>query len=302
MQEHLLKLDRKEKKLEFWRTISGSLLFVALTLIFYGMIFYFFSIYIPNSFLLNQKIVVILLFGSFIIWHLTLFLVVSVLHKRSYLSLMGTNKNLNWNQFWFAVFLTISLSFLGLAIAPLESILFDEVHLPRIEISLLKDWIPWVLPACIVIFIQVSAEEMFFRGYLLQQLKGRFNSFWIWAIFPSILFGIAHYDFDTFGNNTFFYVLNAFIFGVLASIITNQSNNIGYALGMHFVNNIFGILFFGIGDNLSHLSLVKYYFDETGIYMTYIIIFQTSFQIITFLILFNWLNRNKNEKNSEKIT
>ena len=89
-------------------------------------------------------------------------------------------------------------------------------------------------------------------------------------------------------------MLNAFVFGVLASILTVQSNNISYALGMHFINNIIGVLFFGLGDTLSDLSLVKSYFDKTGIYMTYIILFQTALQIITFLILFNWLKRHKN--------
>jgi hypothetical protein len=161
--------------------------------------------------------------------------------------------------------------------------------------SYIKDWLPWVIPALIVIFIQVSAEEVLFRGYLLQQLRARFCSYWIWAIIPSILFGIAHYDFSTFENNTFIYMLNAFVFGVLASILTVQSNNISYALGMHFINNIIGVLFFGLGDTLSNLSLVKSYFDKTGIYMTYIIIFQTALQIITFLILFNWLKRHKNK-------
>jgi membrane protease YdiL (CAAX protease family) len=273
----------------------GFLLFIVLISIFYAVILYGWSIFGHSSFLNNQKITIILLFGSFITWHLALLTIVKLLHKRSYVSLIGVKKKLNWKQFLLATFVTVSVSLVSLIIIPFESILFSQNYLPRIETSYIKEWLPWVLPALLVIFIQVSAEEVLFRGYLLQQLRARFRSYWIWAIIPSFLFGIAHYDFSTFENNTFIYMLNAFVFGVLASILTVQSNNISYALGMHFINNIIGVLFFGLGDTLSDLSLVKSYFDKTGVYMTYIIILQTALQIITFLILLNWLKRHKNK-------
>ena len=295
MEENIFNYSNKEKKTEFWRTILGFLLFIVLISVFYAVIFYGWSIFVQSSFLNNPKITVILLFGSFITWHLALLIIVKLLHKRSYVSLIGAKKKLNLKQFLLAIFVTISISLVSLIIIPFESILFSQNYLPRIEMSYIKDWLPWVLPALFVIFIQVSAEEVLFRGYLLQQLRARFCSYWIWVIIPSFLFGIAHYDFSTFENNTFIYMLNAFVFGVLASILTVQSNNISYALGMHFINNIIGVLFFGLGDTLSDLSLVKSYFDKTGIYMTYIILFQTALQIITFLILFNWLKRHKNK-------
>jgi len=284
----------KIKKIELWRTLVGCSLFIVLTLTFYAVIFFGWSFFAHLSFASNRKISVILLFASFITWHLALLIIISFLHSRSYSSLIGEKKTLNWKQFRLAMFVTLFFAIFGLITIPFESILFSQNYLPKIKVSDFKDWLPWVLPACIVIFIQVSAEEMLFRGYLLQQLRARFESYWIWAVIPSILFGIAHYDFSTFENNTYLYILNASIFGVLASILTAQSNNISYALGMHFINNVLGVLFFGFGDILADLSLVKYYFDKTGIYMAYIIIFQTAFQIITFLILFNCLKRHKN--------
>jgi hypothetical protein len=72
-----------------------------------------------------------------------------------------------------------------------------------------------------------------------------------------------------------------------------KSKNLTYALGMHFFNNIIGVLFFGMGDNFSGLALINYYVDKTGIYMTYIIISQTLFHLITFLILFYWIKTCK---------
>ena len=170
---------------------------------------------------------------------------------------------------------------------------FEKENLPeRIMISF-WEWLPWVFLACIAVFIQISAEEMLFRGYLLQQLISRFKSFWVWAFFPSVVFGLGHFDYQSFGQNTYFYMVNAAIFGMLTSILTVKSKNLTYALGMHFFNNIIGVLFFGMGDNFSGLALINYYVDKTGIYMTYIIISQTLFHLITFLILFYWIKTYK---------
>ena len=223
----------------------------------------------------------------------SLFCVVNLIHKRSYFSLLGPFGKVNWRQFLIAIFATFIVFLISFFLAPLEILFFEKENLPeRIMISF-WEWLPWVFPACIVVFIQISAEEMLFRGYLLQQLISRFKSFWVWAFFPSVVFGLGHFDYQSFGQNTYFYMVNAAIFGMFTSILTVKSKNLTYALGMHFFNNIIGVLFFGMGDNFSGLALINYYVDKTGIYMTYIIISQTLFHLITFLILFYWIKTYK---------
>ena len=281
------------KKTEIWRSVIGLGLFLSILCSLYWFSLIIISNFEYFKFHEHLKISIILLFSSFLFWHLSLFCVVNLIHKRSYFSLLGSFGKINWWQFLIAIFATFIVFLISFVLVPLEILVFEKENLPeRIMISF-WEWLPWVFPACIVVFIQISAEEMLFRGYLLQQLISRFKSFWVWAFFPSVVFGLGHFDYQSFGQNTYFYMVNAAIFGMFTSILTVKSKNLTYALGMHFFNNIIGVLFFGMGDNFSGLALINYYVDKTGIYMTYIIISQTLFHLITFLILFYWIKTYK---------
>ena len=110
MEENIFNYSNKEKKTEFWRTILGFLLFIVLISVFYAIIFYGWSIFVQSSFLNNPKITIILLFGSFITWHLALLIIVKLLHKRSYVSLIGAKKKINLKQFLLAIVVTISIN------------------------------------------------------------------------------------------------------------------------------------------------------------------------------------------------
>ncbi|MBD0866553.1 MAG: hypothetical protein GDA36_13695 [Rhodobacteraceae bacterium] len=37
-------------------------------------------------------------------------------------------------------------------------------------------------------FIQISAEEALFQGYVQQQRAARFSPFWVWMLIPSPIF------------------------------------------------------------------------------------------------------------------
>ena len=274
------------EKNEFWRTLIGFFLFVIISFFLYSGGFFLLSKLEHVTSLKHQKLTILLLLASFIIWHIALFLVIIFIHRRSYSSLIGIVGKINGRHFIQAFLVTMLVSLFALTTIPFESLFFEEKFLPDVKIVKVKLWVPWIIPAIIVIFIQIFAEELVFRGYLLQQFVTRFKSFWIWAFIPSLLFGLGHFDFQSFGYNTYFYMTNAMIFGILASILTVKSKNLSYALGMHFFNNVMGVLFFGLGDPLSGLALINYYFDKTGIYMTYIIILQSVLHMIAFLILF----------------
>lgn len=54
-------------------------------------------------------------------------------------------------------------------------------------------WAALVLPVVALVFIQATAGELMFRGYLLQQLEVRSRHWMIWAALPSFLFGLVCY-------------------------------------------------------------------------------------------------------------
>ena len=120
------------------------------------------------------------------------------------------------------------------------------------------DILPWLMMmtwAIPMLFIQITAEEVAFRGYLLQQLAARFSSPIIWAVIPSVLFGLMHFDPASDTSIAVLTVIGATMFGLLATDLTRITGNLGAAMGYHFVNNFLGLMIVGIPGRLSGLAL-----------------------------------------------
>ena len=116
-------------------------------------------------------------------------------------------------------------------------------------------WITYLIWGIPLLFIQVLAEEVFFRGYLVQQLAAKYRSFLVWMIIPSLAFGFAHYDPETYGKSSFLIVGLLTVYGIFSIDLTRRTGNIGAAIGFHFANNIFTIFIFGNPKKMSGLSL-----------------------------------------------
>lgn len=137
------------------------------------------------------------------------------------------------------------------------------IFLPNV-VSRQYDTVPWLLMmiwAVPMLFIQITAEEVAFRGYLLQQLAARFSSPIIWAVIPSVLFGLLHFDPTADTSIAALTVVGATLFGLLATDLTRITGNLGAAMGYHFVNNFLGLMIVGIPGRLSGLSLYLSGFD-----------------------------------------
>lgn len=117
---------------------------------------------------------------------------------------------------------------------------------------------PWIalLPlSLLAIFVQTSAEEILFRGYIQQQLAARFSSPLIWMVVPSVLFGLLHYDTASQGENALYISVWAVLFGLAAADLTARSGTLGPAIALHFVNNAMALLFVSLPDGWHGLSL-----------------------------------------------
>jgi membrane protease YdiL (CAAX protease family) len=113
-------------------------------------------------------------------------------------------------------------------------------------------WIGLALP---LLAVQITAEEVLFRGYLLAQLGARWRSPWMWMVLPSALFGALHYDPGSFGPNAIWLALWAFAFGCFAADLTARTGNIGAALALHLVNNFTSMFIVGFYGDLDGLAL-----------------------------------------------
>lgn len=116
-------------------------------------------------------------------------------------------------------------------------------------------WLFLLLPSLFFVLLQVSAEEIVFRGYVQQQLAARFRSPFIWMVLPSILFALGHYLPDIAGENALLIAVWAGIFGILMADLTARSGSLGPAIAVHLCNNVSAMVFLSLPDELSGLAL-----------------------------------------------
>ena len=258
------------EKSEVWRVIIGLVLTAALIMLSAPLIWQIASMGLSEetyrglyddfeSLLLPQSLL-LMLYSFGVVW-LALAVVVLLVHQRRPETLIGS-PTIAWMQAKFVIVALLLLTGALLVLPPYgySPELVDGLPMPR--------WIAFLVPALIAVFIQTSAEEVLFRGYLQQQLAARFKSPLIWMLLPSVLFGLAHYSPNTYGSNTWIVVLWAGIFGILAADLTARAGTLGPAIAMHFATNISALLLIAPQGEMSGLALFQYGFsasDEAAI-------------------------------------
>lgn len=105
-------------------------------------------------------------------------------------------------------------------------------------------WLALLPLSLLALLVQCGAEELFYRGYIQQQLAARFARPWVWMVLPNIAFALAHWELGDFTTPAAQYVFWAFVFGVAASDLTARTGNLGAAIGFHLGNNAYAFLLF----------------------------------------------------------
>lgn len=118
-----------------------------------------------------------------------------------------------------------------------------------------RTWLLWLGPALALLFLQVGAEELLFRGWLQSQLAARFTRPALWLGLPAIVFGLAHYAPAQSGPNAWAVVAAVTLFGLIAGDLTARSGSIGAATGFHLANNTLAILVLSTQGSIDGLSL-----------------------------------------------
>ncbi|MEE2946526.1 MAG: CPBP family intramembrane glutamic endopeptidase [Pseudomonadota bacterium] len=185
---------------------------------------------------------------SFILPIASLWVVTRLLHDRSFTSLIGPLRHAFVDFFrvfrWLIVLVAVML------VLPAPASQQPSMHLG------FDTWLPLVLPALLGVLIQVSAEELLFRGYLQSQLAARFSHPIIWMVIPSMIFGFLHFSPEAYGENALFIALWATLFGVAAADLTARSGSLGPAIALHFVNNVVAIMIVGMQHHWDGLALL----------------------------------------------
>lgn len=159
---------------------------------------------------------------------------VMLLHKRPFKSLITPYRKIAWGKLllsgavWF-VLAAVS----DLVLAQLQPgnyrWTFDPVRS-----------LPFFALALVLVPIQTSTEELFFRGYLAQAVGLIAPGVILPVVVPSILFGLLHLSNPEVASFGLELMLPFYIgFGLLLGAITLYSHGLELALGLHAANNLY---------------------------------------------------------------
>jgi hypothetical protein len=206
-----------QEKHEFWRycvTVILVVLFMVVTQIIIFGIAYLFegNLDILSYQPLTLLWVSMLPFGAALI---ILLLCVRFLHHISLKEFFTRKENFQWKYFFVSSFLWVSLAI----------------------------FLPFLISSIILIPIQITAEESFFRGYLQVGFSKLTHKWWLGITIQAVLFGLLH------GANTevsIYGILTTMPFyigiGLLLGLVTKKYFGLETALGLHLANNLYASL------------------------------------------------------------
>jgi membrane protease YdiL (CAAX protease family) len=103
-------------------------------------------------------------------------------------------------------------------------------------------FLPLLVVAAILLPLQSAAEELFFRGYLMQAFGTWTRRGWIALLVPSVLFAAVHAgnpELARFGNAFLLYYAGI---GLALGLATLFDDGLEVAIGAHAANNLWGAL------------------------------------------------------------
>jgi len=186
--------------------------------------------------LLGNNLFLFLMLFSFAIGLVGVILSAKVLHKQSFLRLTTTRPKIDWKRFWFIFIIwgifSIGSTLLSYYLAP-EDYVFNFNLKPFLILSAI---------VIVLIPLQTSFEEYFFRGYLMQGLGVLFKNRWAPLFITSVGFGLLHGlnpEVEKLGPIMMVFYIGT---GLILGIMTLMDEGLELALGFHAANNMFTAL------------------------------------------------------------
>lgn len=174
------------------------------------------------------------------ILHLVLAIVMPLGFGQSYLALLGQRGH--WQK-WF-----MRAQIFAVVMFVLSEPLFLIWHWSDIGFAWQPEWgrwALWIVPLLVAVFLQTSAEEMAFRGFLQGQLNALKAPFWVVILIPAFLWALIHqvmFDAVAFKIAV---VAQMFVIGICLGIWRLQSGTLLGPIFFHFFINAFTMLIYG---------------------------------------------------------
>ena len=159
--------------------------------------------------------------------------VVTVIHRRSWRTLVTPYAQLDWRRMvqgarvWIALALVFSL---------IEHLMYPGRYVWSLD---LQRWLPFALAALLLTPLQCAAEELVFRGYVLQGLGRRLRHPLALAVLAGVIFTVPHlYNPEVAAYGLAIMAANYFAMGLFLASVTLRDGRLELAIGAHAGNNL----------------------------------------------------------------
>lgn len=181
---------------------------------------------------------------SFVIMLIGLFLTVRLVHGRPFRTLVTPYRRINWRrvgQGFIVYLLLVALT------SVIEYAFNPEIYMFTLE---WERFLPFLLLIVLMTPLQTSAEELFFRGYLLQTTAHLTRSAPVLVVINGLLFMLPHLPNPEVANGPLLLALYYFAIGGFLAVMTLRDNGLELALGAHAANNMYAAIFANYTDSV----------------------------------------------------
>lgn len=186
---------------------------------------------------MDSNLYLFLMIFTFAVAIYVLFLCVKFMHKKRFLSIVTSRATIDWKRFFYAFsvwgIVSVVLITVGIIMSPDDYVW----NFKLIPFSIL------LLVSFIFLPFQTSAEELIFRGYLMQGFALLAKNRWFPLLVTSLIFGLLHGmnpEVEKLGYSVMIFYIGT---GLLFGITTLMDEGTEIALGLHASNNIVAAFF-----------------------------------------------------------
>ena len=223
----------------WWRYILG-VIFVLVFWLLGGTFVYVMALRLP----LDDVRKFLAINASFMMLLLGVLIVQVLLHRRPWRTLFTTRQTISLQRIFQGAAVCVVLMLIGVG---LECAIYPGGYVWNFEA---ERWIKFFVLALLLTPLQCAAEELFFRGYLLQAMGRIFRSPVISATLSSILFTLPHLGNPEVAAHGFLMMVPFyFTMGLFFALVALRDGGLELSIGAHAANNFFSIVFFGYKDS-----------------------------------------------------
>jgi membrane protease YdiL (CAAX protease family) len=172
-------------------------------------------------------------------------------HHEKLRALFGVARRISWSDFAKGLVAVLVTSVVSEA-----AIYLMAPEIRRTAIGW-ETWLLFLVPVLFLAFVQTSAEELLFRGYLLRGLAHRYRNPLVWALVPGLIFTCLHWNIGAPLAMNACVLASIGSFAALATALVYLSGNLGAGMGAHFANNLAGFLLISHESALSSFALYR---------------------------------------------